>query len=225
MNKSKVIGFDANAMVASMMKTATEEQTRRLIAYAKDKVRLIGDAIQLYNSKHHFDRTGNLLNSICWGVAYSARLIDYGFYREANIKSYNTGRRDETSQSFLHEFFREKEAYEVDGRYLAERFIKKYGRNSAQGWWRVWFAILAPYWGYWEEGFTMKRGGGMSGIPQTSSFMKFSVMSEFHDKVERELSPAKVKLDVFVAPYSSFSLKSDFKKYHDDTKHPFKYRR
>lgn len=202
-----------------MIDNVVEIQTQRLIDYAKEKVRLIGDAIQLYNSQHHFDRTGNLLNSICWGVAYSGKLKDYGFYRDANVKSYNTSKNYSTNQSFLHEFFYDvREAYEVDGRRLAESFIKSRGRASAPGWWRIWFAILAPYWGYWEEGFRMKSNFG-----NREKFLRFQVMSEFHDKVKEELSPAKVTMDVFVPEYSHDSLKWDFEKYQKNVKYQYNY--
>lgn len=212
MKKSKV-KFNKASFCKELTINLVDLQTQLFIDYAEERIRLIGDAIQLYNSRHHFDRTGNLLNSLCWGVAYSGRLKASGFYRDARVKSYSVG-KTQSSQSFLHEFFAKyREAYEVDGRYLAERFTKSQGHASGQGYWRVWFAILAPYWGYWEKGFNMKSHFG-----NRSRRLQFSVMAEFHDKVTEELSPANVKFEVFVPEYSNHSLNYHFKRYQENPK-------
>lgn len=198
MKKSRIIGFDAAKMIKDMTAIAVEEQTNRLIEYAKETIVEIGDKINSYNSRNHMDRTGNLLNSLCWGVAYDGELKGSGFYREAS--SLRT--------SYLHEFFPDyREAFPVNGHQLAEEYITRYGKASGSNKWKVFFAILAPYWGYWEEGFTMKSGGGRSGIPRSEKFLKFAVMTEFYDKVGKDLSPAEMKIKVHVEHYTySFNI-------------------
>ena len=79
MKQGKIIGFNAAKMAEQMMANAVAEQNRRLVEYAKSKIRLIGDAIQLYNSKNHMDRTGNLLDSLCWCVSYKGKVVESGF--------------------------------------------------------------------------------------------------------------------------------------------------
>lgn len=223
MQKGKLIGFNPNALKKQMLDNLVEVQTQRLIGYAEDKIREIGNRIQTYNSKNHMDRTGNLLNSLCWGVAYNNKLKGSGFFREAQNKSYKRG-RDSESNSYLHEYFQDyKEAYLVEGRYLAERFMKSSaGRASGTGYWRVWFAILAPYWGYWEEGFTQVHYNKNSDY-MGATFRRFAVMTEFHDKVKNDLRPAKVELDVYVPEYSHETMEYDFERYQNNVDHPYKY--
>lgn len=169
------------------------EQTRRFIEYAEKKIMELGATIQTYHSRHHMDRTGNLLNSLCWGVAYNHELKGSGFYRDASS----------IGLSHLHEFYPDfSEAFPVDGHSLAEDYIRLYGKASGEDMWRVWFAILAPYWGYWEKGFRMVSGGGRSGIPRSEKFVQFAVMSEFHDEISEDLKPSNVKIKIHVEKYT-----------------------
>lgn len=192
------------------MQAFVDEQNKRLIAYAKDKIRILGDAIQLYPSARRMDRTGNLLNSLCWGVSYDGKLVQGGFYRDA-VHHSNGIAGDSTS--YIHEWFSGDEKYleSVDGRKLAEEYLEKYGNNGSKGW-RVFFAILAPYWGYWEKGFTMKSGGGNSGIPSSSRFMQFAVMTQWHDKVGNELKPMRVRFRSSVRHYEHVDLQKKWAK-------------
>lgn len=200
--RKSVVKFNANTLRKVLKENLAQEQTDRLIEYAKNKIVEIGDKIQTYNSRNHMDRTGNLLNSLCWGVAYNNELKDSGFYREASS----------LRLSYLHERFEEKYAYPVDGHAEAEKYLRQYGRlGSGGGTWRVFFAIAAPYWGYWEEGFTMKSGGGRSGIPRSSRFLKFAVMSQVYDSVGKDLKPAKVSIKVHAPEYSKITLARDYK--------------
>ena len=194
MSTSKVIGLNAyaNALRKELTEYWVNEQTQRLIEYAKEKILRIGGTIQTYHSRHHMDRTGNLLNSLCWGVAYDGKLMDYGFYRDA--ESINT--------SYVHEWFKEDWQIPVNGHALADEYIARYGKMSGPNMWRVFFAILAPYWGYWEEGFTMVNGYSKKGSFMGSTFVKFAVMSEVYDQVAKELSPAKTKIQVHVEEYT-----------------------
>lgn len=204
MIKSKVIGFNAKSIAAAMMKNVVAEQNRRLVEYAKEKILAIGNQIQTYHSRNHMDRTGNLLDSLLWGVSYEGKLVEGGFYRDAQARG----------ESYLHEWFSGDVKYliPVNGRQLAQTYMQKYGNNGAKGW-RVFFAILAPYWGYWEKGFTMKSGGGDSGIPRSTRFMQFAVMTQFYDEVKQDLKPARVRFRVSVAKYNRTKLEKKWKKY------------
>lgn len=205
MKQGKVIGFNAAKMVEQMMANAVTEQNRRLVEYAKEEIQRIGDTIQTYNSRNHMDRSGHLLNSLCWGVAYNGKLVDSGFYRGETLKSHTTWNEKDTTNSYLHEWLPEYEAFQVQGRQLAEQYIQRYGTAGSQGgYWRVFFAILAPYWGYWESGFNMVHGKGKN---KRTSFRQFAVMAQVYDKVSKDLKPAKTKFEVtkdiaYVKPYS-----------------------
>ena len=203
MAKTKV-KFIARPLVKSLLKELCAEQTERLIEYAKNEVIRIGDAIQTYNSKNHMDRTGNLLNSLCWGVTLNGEMKGSGFYREEVLHSRG---QEGGTESWLHEFF-PNDAIEVKGRNLAQSFITSYkGRKKG---WDVFFAILAPYWGYWESGFKMKSGGSTvySGtddertIPFSVTFKQFQVMSHAFDDVRRDLTPSETHLTVYVPKYA-----------------------
>ena len=211
MIKGRIVGFDSKKMAEQMMKVVIEEQNRRLIEYAKEKIGKIGDRIREYHSRNNMDRTGNLLDSLCWGVSYNGKLVEGGFYRQASA----------SRTSYLHEWFSGdvKFLIPVSGHQLAESYLEKYGNNGAQGW-RVFFAILAPYWGYWEKGFNMKRGGGILRvgskpfkIPQTTRFMQFAVMTQFYDEIKAELKPARVRFRTSVAKYERQTLEKRWHKY------------
>lgn len=209
MHKSRVTNWDANKMKEQLFAILSAEQNKRLIDYAKGKIVEIGRTIEQYHSAHHMDRTGNLLNSLCWGVSYNGSLIEGGFYRDAVL--HNNG-IDGSSTSYLHEWFGGDEKYlePVDGRQLAEGYLQTYGNNGAKGW-RVFFAILAPYWGYWEKGFTMKSkfGAGKSGI---SGFHQFAVLTYFYDSIKKDLKPARTSLRVSVRKYDHAQSKKKWNK-------------
>lgn len=177
------------------------EQQKRLVDYAKDTIKQIGNRIKIYNSKNGLDRTGNLLNSLCWGVSHDNRLLDYGFYREATTRVARLPDGRESSTSYLHEFYNSQiyTMYPVDGRQLAEDYIQKFG-TSSKGW-KIFFAILAPYWGYWEKGFTFKPKFG-----NKTKFLQFAVMTSFYDKLKKDIKPVKrYYFNVSVAPSVSQS--------------------
>lgn len=221
MASAKLTGWNPNLLKKQVMENAIAFNNSRLVTYAKMTIIEIGYKIMSYHSKNGMDRTGNLLNSLCWGVSYKGQLIESGFFRDAASKNKGI---DGTSESFLHEWFvDEKYAYPVDGRQLAEEYIRKVGGTGSTGW-KVFFAILAPYWGYWEKGFTMRRGGGIIHgsdgktwkIPRTSTFMKFSVMAEVYDKVKKDLKPArKYYFNVSVPTYSAESIAKRWNKYQE----------
>lgn len=195
--KSKVIGFSAARMKRDMMKIVVTEQTDRLIEYAMAKIGEIGDRIQEYHSANHMDRYGNLLDSLCWGVAYDGKLKASGFYRDEAADR----------ESYLHEWFTTdviSSMFPIYGHGLAQQYIENYNGDSGKGW-SIFFAILAPYWGYWEKGFTMTskaRGWDENDVMRTRTY-RFAVMTEIFDQVKRDLKPAKVRLHVHVAKYNT----------------------
>lgn len=193
MKESKVI-FDTRKLAAEMMKNLSAEQTNRLIEYAKQTILEIGDKIQTYHSRNHMYRSGHLLRSLCCGVSYDGKLVYSGFYGDIALKSHTTWNEANTTNSYLHEWIPEYEAFQIDGRQMAQNYIQRYGSaGSGNKTWRVFFAILAPYWGYWETGFNMVHGLGKN---RKSSFHQFAVMTEFYDKVDKDLKPAKVKFQI-----------------------------
>lgn len=185
---TKIVGLDAFLRETKEFVTQywITEQNNRLVKYAKSKILLIGDKIMTYHSRNHMDRTGNLLDSLCWGLSYRGKLVDAGFYRNQRA----------SELSYLHEWFHEP-TEPVGGHVLAKNFIKQMGNLQYNGW-RLFFAILAPYWGYWENGFNFKGGG-------SEKFLKFAVMTEFHDVVEADLKPAKVSFKSVIPKYSKES--------------------
>ena len=220
MKQGKIIGFNAAKMAEQMMANAVAEQNRRLVEYAKDKVVVIGDTIRSYNSKHHMDAIGNLLDSLCWGVGYDGKMIESGFYRGQRAsrpsilhafygdesvdlfvggtkrwKQIQNAKDKATADWLLASSFEGWSPGEpVNGHALAEAYLAKAEKNCKEHQWTVFFAILAPYWGYWEEGFRNVR---------TGTFMQFQVMTEFYDVVKADLKPAKTRLKVHVEKYAS----------------------
>ena len=193
MKESKVI-FDAKKLAAEMMKNLSAEQTNRLIEYAKQTILEIGNKIQTYHSRNHMYRSGHLLRSLCCGVSYDGKLVYSGFYGDIALKAHNTWWEENTTNSYLHEWIPEYEAFQIDGRQMAQNYIQRYGSaGSGNKTWRVFFAILAPYWGYWESGFTHIKTGRR---------MQFQVMTHIFDDVRMDLKPAKTHLTVYVPKYS-----------------------
>lgn len=199
MQKTKRQGFKPSLMKKQMFKVVYEEQNRRLIEYAEDKIQEIGNSIKTFHSRNGMDRTGNLLDSLCWGVSYENKLIKSGFYRTATA----------SGTSYLHEWFHGDVKYliPVNGHELAETYIQKYGQNGTKGW-RVFFAILAPYWGYWEKGFTLKSNYG-----NKTQFVQFAVMTQYYDTIKADLKPARVRFRVSVPKYDIAKLEKRWERY------------
>lgn len=202
---NSVVVFDSKALAKDILNNLVPYQTNLLIEYAMAEIKKLGDRIASYNGANGLDRTGNLLNSLCWGVTYDGALKASGFYREETHKKRTNRKGDERglgrqggNDSFLHEFFG-NDAELVEGRKLAKEYLQNV-RGKANKW-TVFFAILAPYWGYWESGFTMKSGGGNSGIPFSSRVMQFQAMSYVWDDVRKDLKPAKTDITVYRPKY------------------------
>lgn len=172
-SKTRIVGLDIAKMRETILNNVVAQQNANLIEYAKKRVIEIGDRIQ--STGYRMDRTGNLLDSLCWFVAYDAKIVDGGFYRAAVA----------TRDSYMHELFKEdyKSMFPVHGRKLANMFIKNWGSKYKDAW-CVAYAILAPYWGYWEVGHKNVL---------TRHFERFAIMAEFHDKAQNDLQPMVVE--------------------------------
>lgn len=215
MGKSKVIGFNADKWEKDLIKYWVGQQNARLIAYAKEKIQEIGNRISSYHSRHHMDDTGNLLDSLCWGVSYDGKPIASGFYRSQKATRAalmhgwslvefreGSGKQKWDYENKIKNPFSEMHAGEsVWGHQRAAEYLERAGAKSKAGQWKVFFAILAPYWGYWEKGFNMKlpKGG--------TTFLQFSVMAETYDTVKGELKPMRTSPPrIYVDKYASKSL-------------------
>lgn len=192
MKKSRV-KFNTKAVSERIFNALVPVQTERLIDYAKERIGLIASQIMSYDGGHHMQHKMNLLDSLCWGVQYNGNLEGSGFY----------GEQQATKLSHLHEWSADSNAFPVGGRVLAENFIKQMGNLKSKGW-RVFFAVLAPYWGYWEKGFRMKSRHGSfndyddDDVEGYSRFMKFAVMTEQYDIISNDLKPSVMKFSVHV---------------------------
>ena len=211
MSASKVTGLDAylKQLKKELWEYSTEYQTTLFTEYAEREIRRVGDMMLSYNGANHLDRTGHLLNSLCWGVSFDGVLKASGFYREpiinARVDKWGQKRGKGMSggfDSYLHEYFDSSQQELVNGRKLAEEFLKSYSGKSKK--WTVFFAVLAPYWGYWEGGFRHVK---------SNRRMQFQVMSHIFDEVRRELRPAKTDITVYRPKYSYMARSNEGKKY------------
>lgn len=170
-------------MYERMLTLVVDEQTQRLIDYAKKEVVAIGNLMESYYGPNHLDRTGNLIDSLCWGVSYGGKLQDSGFYRAKKA----------VKESQLHAW--SERWVPVNGRALAEKYLQTFGNNGARGW-KVFWAILAPYWGYWEKGFTIKHHG----VPK--AHLQWAVMTVHYDKIKQDLkAPMRKRIRISVNLY------------------------
>lgn len=160
-----------------MLDMVVKEQTARLIAYAQMEVKRIGNDISVAATRHNLDRTGNLLDSLCWGVCYEGSVKKYGYYRGSTA----------FEDSNLHEWSNPM-GESVNGYYMASQFIASYQPKLSNGW-EVFWAVLAPYWGYWEAGFTLKK---------SQITYRWEVMTEHYDTVTKDLHPAKVTFNNYI---------------------------
>ena len=227
MKQGKIIGFNAAKMAEQMMANAVAEQNRRLVEYAEQRIILLGETISSWNSRHNMDDTGNLLDSLCWGVCYDGKMVQSGFYRspKANMPSYLHGwstvefadpkrfKRHAIGES-VKNWVKMDAGESVNGHQLAEAYIEKAHTRCKAREWMVFFAILAPYWGYWEKGFTQVHGAGLINGKKfgSASFQQFAVMSQFYDIVKANLKPARTRIKVYVPKYASKSLMSRARK-------------
>lgn len=183
------VKFETGKFKRELFKNLVEDQTTRLVKYAMEEIKNIGKQIETYNSRNHMDDTGNLLDSLCWGVSYNGKLVDYGFYRD----------KQASRESWLHAF--SERAVAVNGRALAEEYIQKYGASYTNGW-KIFWGILARYWGYWEKGFTMV------GKNHRTKIEGVMILTQNYDKIKRDLKPARTRINIHIEKYASKSLRS-----------------
>ena len=162
--------FNGKKFGKAIYNRVANEQTQRLIAYAKEEI------VRIVETKEFKNRTFNLADSYLWCVFFNGQRKGFGVY----------GRKQARKTSLLHEYSPDI-SEPVDGRKLAMEFAKAYKPEETKGW-EIVFAACAPYGAYLEAGFTFhgKR-------------YQFDVMAQRYDHIKRTLSPlAKVKL--YVSP-------------------------
>lgn len=135
MGTQSKISFNSHLYKQRVMKYAVEEQTARLIAYAKEELE------KMVATKELGDDTKNLKDSIVWGVYYNGKRVPHGF------GFFST--KEATENSYLHAYSHNPQP--VNGRALAKQFIQEYTPATHKGWEILW-AVCAPYAAYWEGG-------------------------------------------------------------------------
>lgn len=172
-----IVKFNAKRWANAVRKIIADEQTNRLVEYAKEEIKNIGHAFTAW------DRTGNLLDSLCWAVYYDGQKgANYGFYRNATA----------SEDSYLHEYSKQPLKQLVDGHSEAQKFLATYVPSMTKGW-EIVFAVCAPYWGYWEAGHTNP--------PHSGRRVKFAVMAERYDHVKKALGSKRTTFSVYVPLY------------------------
>lgn len=204
------VKFNTKAFQNALTKELVEDQTNALLDYARQKILDIGNQIASYASGNHMDDSGNLLDSLCWGVTWKDQLKGYGFYRQQQA----------TEESHLHTWFGSdiSDLFPVYGHGLARQFIQQFAAKASFKGWQVFFAVLAPYWGYWEEGFKMRTING-------ERFMQFSVMTQQYDLIKEDLKPARTRFRVYVKKYNTNKFNNLQSLYKSVSENPWKERR
>ena len=175
MKKSKVI-FPQKSIEKRIFSKMSALQTELLVDYATREIQLIGNDISVFPHANNLDRTGNLLDSLCWGVYYNGNRKKSGYYRASQASEI----------SHLHEYSRPM-GKAVSGHYFAQQFIQSYKPTNEKGW-EIFFAVLAPYWGYWETGFE-----------SFGKELRWQVMTRHFDIVKNDLKPSNVTFHIYRA--------------------------
>lgn len=209
---SKVVGFNADSIRKKLLNDVIAHNNKSLVDYAKKEIRTLGDTIAAYNSRNNMDDTGNLLDSLCWCVCYDGKMVESGFYREkrATLPSYlhelskvefleGSGRKKwkDVHATGIASFSEVSAAEDVHGHERAAAYLEKAPKKCKEGQWMLMFAILAPYWGYWEAGHRNVFLGNV----------QFAAMTQFYDRIQGDLKPMKTsKPHIGIAKYASKSL-------------------
>lgn len=157
--------FNSERWREKMLKALTENVIEKLKAYAKEEINNIGASLLAW------DRTGNLLDSICWGLYKDGKEIASGFYRAASA----------TETSYLHELSKPPKKRAVNGRECAVMFLNNYTPTISKGIELV-FGVLIPYWAYWE------REGGHYNVLK-KQVIQFRALFQRYDEIKKALSP------------------------------------
>lgn len=165
--------FNEQQYRLKLERTLTKEIIERLERYAKEEIASIGAEFESWND------TGNLLDSICWGIYHDGKLVRNGYYRQVGAMS----------DSYLHALSRPPKKVAVNGRFLAQEFLASYSPKSSKGF-DIVFGILIPYWAYWEKGHYNRL---------LKQVVQFRVMSQHYDKIRARLAPPmRVTFEVHV---------------------------
>lgn len=152
-------------------------QTEKLIQYAELEIQNI--ATELFGgtfAKGDY-ATGNMADSLCWGVWYNRKMAKTGYYLE-QPQAY--------LPSYLHQLSKSRRV-EVNGRWLAQQFLGQYKPETEKGW-EIVFGCLAPYQAYWEAGHYNRM---------LKQQVQFQAMTQRYDVIKNELSPL-CKVDIII---------------------------
>ena len=174
--KTKVI-FQGKKWGKEVMKQIVALQTQRLIAYADNMIESIGSSIMAYASPNNMDRTGNLLDSLCYCVYYNGDAKKRGYFRGETA----------VGDSHLHEWDNPM-GMSVNGHVMAQNFLATYNPQTKKGW-EIFFAIAAPYWGYWEKGHRNVK---------SEQYQKWAVMTQHFDVVKQDLTPMNTTFHTYI---------------------------
>ncbi len=173
-NRVKV-KFDGKKFGQRLFNRIAEEQTKRLIEYAKEEI------VRIVESKAFDDRTANLSDSYVWCVYFDNKRKGFGYY----------GNRKAKTASYLHEYSRSMRQRLDGGRNLAKQFADFFYVPTTPKGWEIVFAAVIPYGAYLEEGFTFH-----------GRRYQFNVMSQRYDHIKNTLSPlCKVTFEVHTPKY------------------------
>lgn len=138
-------------------------QTSKFVDFAEEETTKIAQLLV------DWEDTGNLLDSLCWGVWHNKKLVRRGYYRKQPMAQLD---------SYLHELSPDR-TISINGRFLADQFLAQYNPTIESGWEVVW-GILAPYWAYWEGGhFNVLIGDSV----------QFFAMSQRYDHIKDVFEP------------------------------------
>lgn len=177
------VKFNSKKLHDAIMKNVVTEQTKRLVAYATEQMKEMGDELKAKMQSQYkpSDRTHNMLNSLVWAIYYNGKESRHGFYRKSSSTK---------GDSYLHEIG--ENPIPVNGRELARQFLATYQPRVTSGWEIVW-GVLAPYYAYWEQGHANIYHW---------SFVKFSMMTQHYDQIKNKFgSKVNVTIDISVPRY------------------------
>lgn len=157
------VSFNSHLYKQRVMKYVVEEQTARLIAYAKEELE------KMVATKELGDDMKNLKDSIVWGVYYNGKRVPHGFGF--------FGTKEATEESYLHAYSNNPQP--VNGRALARQFIQEYTPSTHKGWEILW-AVCAPYAAYWE--------GGHVNPPKSGRIRYAKVILQRYDHIRHALT-------------------------------------
>jgi hypothetical protein len=165
--------FKKSEVKKRLEKIAFKQQTLNLVEYAENEIKNI--ASELTGGSFNLDAsTGNLLDSLCWGVYFNGNVRNMGYYRKQQA----------SEDSYLHALSSNK--ISVNGHFLAQQFIANY-KPTTHGW-EIVFGILAPYQAYWEAGHYNVM---------LKQQVRFMALTQRYDVIKNELSPlCKVYLEI-----------------------------